>query len=250
MKATLLAEAVSVLLILALAGCGKGFRMWSDTSEHQTTRSSGSNSAFSALYNKDCAGCHGADGQYGAATNLANPTYLAWIDDASLREVIAKGRAGTTMPGFAKSIGGDLSDQQVEIVIQGMRNSWSKEPALQGAPPYKAVNAGDPARGKQIYAADCARCHGQEGGPIGKAGSILNGTFLGLVSDQMLRTTAVTGRSDLGMPDYRTRVRGHVVSDEEITDVVAFVSAHRPKTPGSPYPQSETALPNGARRTP
>ena len=48
--------------------------------------------AFETLYGANCAGCHGANGQNGAATNLANPEYQALIDDASLREVIAKGR--------------------------------------------------------------------------------------------------------------------------------------------------------------
>src|SRR5262249_56020126 len=33
---------------------------------------------FARLWSENCAGCHGADGELGPATPLANPTYLAW----------------------------------------------------------------------------------------------------------------------------------------------------------------------------
>ena len=56
--------------------------------------------AFETLYGANCAGCHGANGQNGAATNLANPEYQALIDDASLREVIAKGEKGNADAGI------------------------------------------------------------------------------------------------------------------------------------------------------
>ncbi len=82
--------------------------------------------AFETLYAANCAGCHGANGQDGAATNLANPEYQALIDDASLREVIAKGMKGTLMPAFAQENGGMLTDAQIDALVQGMRASWRK----------------------------------------------------------------------------------------------------------------------------
>src|SRR6266478_1320284 len=60
-------------------------------------------SDFSTLYEKNCAGCHGAEGKGGAAIALANPVYLAIADDAAVRKVIANGVRGTAMPAFAKS---------------------------------------------------------------------------------------------------------------------------------------------------
>jgi hypothetical protein len=39
---------------------------------------------FNTLYNQNCAACHGADGQNGAATDLANPEYQSIVDDQSL----------------------------------------------------------------------------------------------------------------------------------------------------------------------
>ena len=60
---------------------------------------------FATLYSQNCSGCHGQGGQGGAALDLANPVYQAWVDDASLRKVIAEGEHGTQMPAFAHKRG-------------------------------------------------------------------------------------------------------------------------------------------------
>lgn len=189
--------------------------------------------AFNLLYQKNCAGCHGTDGRNGAATDLANPTYQALIDDTTLRDITANGQKGTMMPGFAKSAGGDLTDAQIDALVQGMRKQWRRAVAAQPTPPYKATAAGNVDRGRQVYVSDCARCHGREAGPPGKAGAILDHTFLDLVSDQTVRTTAIAGRPDLGMPDFRNQIRGgHALSDQDVTDVVSFVLSRRTNNAG------------------
>ena len=43
---------------------------------------------------------------------LADPVYLAIVDDDTLRTTISKGRAGTAMSAFAQKEGGMLTDQQ------------------------------------------------------------------------------------------------------------------------------------------
>jgi len=53
---------------------------------------------FEQLYAESCAGCHGADGKNGAAIAMNNPVYLAIIDDASMRHVIALGVPGPRCP--------------------------------------------------------------------------------------------------------------------------------------------------------
>ena len=87
------------------------------------------------LYAQNCAGCHGADGLHGAATPLASPVYQALIDDATLRRVTAQGEAGSMMPAFAKSAGGDLTDAQVDAIVHGMRADWNTGNALAGQKP-------------------------------------------------------------------------------------------------------------------
>jgi cytochrome c oxidase cbb3-type subunit 3/ubiquinol-cytochrome c reductase cytochrome c subunit len=204
---------------------------------------------FETLYGDNCAGCHGAHGQNGAAADLANPEYQALVDDASLREVIAKGAnhlsdkdpsGGTLMPAFAQENGGQLTDQQIDALVAGIRASWRKENAFGGKtpPPYKATHAGDVAKGKAVYAIACARCHGVSSQEQGKAGSILDGSFLALINEQMLRTTVIAGRPDIGEPDWRGHIPGRAMTDDEVTDVSAWLIAQRPLNPGQPYPSA------------
>jgi cytochrome c oxidase cbb3-type subunit 3 len=194
--------------------------------------------SFDKLYGNNCAGCHGAEGQGGAATDLANHEYESWIDDASMRDVIANGEKGTLMPAFASESGGTLTDQQVDALIMEIRERWKKGDPFGGLtpPPYKAAHAGDPAKGKAVYAAACARCHGESAQNPGKEGSILDGSFLALINEQTVRTTIVAGRPDIGEPDWRGHVQGRPMTDAEVTDVSAWLMAQRPVNPGQPYP--------------
>ncbi len=69
--------------------------------------------------------------------------------------------------------------------------------------------------------------NGGDGRGGNKASSIVNGAYLALVSDQELRTIVIAGRPELGAPDWRGNVEGRPMSAEEISDVVAWLSAHR-----------------------
>lgn len=183
------------------------------------------------LYAQNCAGCHGADGLHGPATPLASPVYQAWVDDATLRRIVAQGEPGSMMPAFAQSAGGDLTDAQVDAIVHGMRADWNTGNALAGetAPPYADDGKGSAHGGEQVYTASCARCHGPAGGKIGKSGSVLNAAFLALMTPQSLRTAVVVGRPDLGMPDWRTLgAQKQPLSNQEISDVVAFLVAQQP----------------------
>jgi mono/diheme cytochrome c family protein len=186
---------------------------------------------FGTLYGRHCAGCHGADGRLGAARPLADPLYLAWVDDASLRRVTAEGVPGSLMPGFARSAGGVLSDEQVGLLVEGLRSHWGGQPPSAALPPYAATRPGAPARGQDVFAARCAGCHGPDGRGGPHAGSVVDPAYLALVSDQALRSAVVAGRPDLGMPDFRGRGDQPALDDAEITDVVAWLAAQRPPAP-------------------
>jgi len=194
--------------------------------------------AFDKLYGDNCAGCHGVNGKNGSATNLANPEYQAWIDDASLRNVVANGEKGTLMPAFALQSGGELTDLQIDALVKGMRERWRQgSPFGDETPPdYRAAHAGDPSKGKTVYAIACARCHGMSREQPGKAGSILDGSFLALVNEQTIRTTIVAGRPDIGEPDWRGHIPGRAMTDDEVTDVSAWLMSQKPVLPGQPYP--------------
>jgi mono/diheme cytochrome c family protein len=192
---------------------------------------------FDALYAENCAGCHGKDGRGGAAIALADPVYLAIADQAAVRKAVGSGVPGTAMPAFAESAGGLLTDAQVNAIAEGMRSRWGKPEILAGAnpPSYVAKSAGDPERGRAAYRVYCASCHGTEGNGSEKGSAITNDSFLALVSDQGLRTIVIAGRPELGAPDWRGNVAGHPMSDQEITDVVAWLVSRRAQAPGQPY---------------
>ena len=65
--------------------------------------------------------------------------------------------------------------------------------------------------------------------------SIVDGSYLALVSDQGLRTAVIAGRPDLGAPDWRGNVRGKPMESQDISDVVAWLSSRRQAFPGQPY---------------
>jgi cytochrome c oxidase cbb3-type subunit III len=191
---------------------------------------------FRALYGANCAGCHGREGRGGAAIGLADPVYLAIADDASLRRVVAEGVHGTAMPAFAQSAGGMLTDAQIDAITSGI-GSWRRPAGLEGAtpPPRIATSAGDAHRGQEVFATYCASCHGAHGDGGPKGSSITSDSFLALVSDQGLRTIVIAGRADLGAPDWRGYVPGRAMSDQEVTDVVAWLASQRVESPGRPY---------------
>jgi mono/diheme cytochrome c family protein len=191
-------------------------------------------SDFDVLYGANCAGCHGADGKGGAARALADPLFLQIANEATLRRVTAGGVPGTAMPAFANSAGGTLTDAQIDALVGGMRVGWAKVDATTDwrPPPYSTTTAGDPKRGEEVFATFCARCHGADGrGGHGSpsASSVVDESYLSLVSDQGLRTTVIAGRLDLGAPDWRGNVPGRPMSAADVSDVVAWLAAKRPQ---------------------
>ena len=195
---------------------------------------------FHTLYAENCAGCHGREGRGGAAIGLADPVYLAIADQPSIRRAIANGVRGTAMPAFSETSGGLLTDPQIDVIVREIRSRWSRPGILDGAnpPSYGARSAGDVQRGAATFQTYCESCHGAGGlgGPKGSA--IANDSFLALVSDQGLRTLVITGRPELGAPDWRGNVPGRPMSDQDVTDVVAWLISKRVEAPGQPYSAS------------
>ena len=189
---------------------------------------------FSQLYSENCAGCHGADGKFGPALALNNPIYLAIADDVSIRRTVANGVSGTAMPPFALGAGGSLTDKQIDILVNGMRKKWASAPnPAEGAPPYASNVAGDSNRGAAIYAANCQSCHGADGKGGPAAGSIVDASYLSVVSNQYLRTITIAGRPDLHHPDWKQYPSGQPLKSNQVSDVVAWLVSKRPPAPGS-----------------
>ena len=192
--------------------------------------------AFGALYEKNCAGCHGAEGKLGAARPLNDPVYLALVPRERVRDVIARGVPGTAQPALASSAGGTLTDAQIDALVRGLSDTWGRPDAVKGVdlPAYAGTGGGSAERGRAVFAAACASCHGAEGHGTPKGGSVVDASYLALVSDQYLRTTVIAGRPDLGMPDWRGYVQGQPLTAAQIEDVVAWLASERRPVPGRP----------------
>ena len=198
---------------------------------------------FGTLYAQNCAACHGAEGRGGASIALANPVYLAIVSENAVHNVVANGVRGTSMPAFAQSAGGSLTEEQINVITSGMFSRWGRKGILDGTnpPSYAAKTTGDAARGEIAFGTYCASCHGSEGQGGSKGSAISNDSFLALVSNQGLRTIVITGRPDLRAPDWRGNASGKPMSDQEITDVVAWLASRRVQSSGQPYSASNYA---------
>ncbi|WP_437204692.1 c-type cytochrome [Planctomicrobium sp. SH664] len=185
---------------------------------------------FETLYAQNCAGCHGADGEFGAAPPLQDRLFLALVTDAELEELIRCGRKGTLMPPFALSQGGRLSDEQIRSLLAGLRLAWGGHVPTANVPAYRG-EPGDPVRGAAVYQQACANCHGENGEGDVPGGALRDVAFLSLISDQALRRIIITGRFDLEMPSYASVVgrdsNFQPLSSRDIDDVVALLAHWR-----------------------
>ena len=188
---------------------------------------------FKVLYTDNCAGCHGQDGRNAPGRILNDALYLAILPRETLKEILIHGRAGTAMPAWAKSDGGPLTPQQIDVLVNGIEKSWAKPVDFHGTQPpaYSAGdnhpgdnNPGDADAGRKLFARNCFMCHG----PGAKVGPVTDPSYLLLVSNQMLRTSIIVGRPDLGMPDYRTLKLGKPLTDDDVTNLVAYLASKRP----------------------
>src|SRR5262249_32643792 len=148
------------------------------------------------------------------APPLNDKLFMALIPNTELQRIITEGRPGTLMPAFATTKGGQLTVEQVNVLSEGIKPRWGPvEPAPSEAPPYlvaktqaDGAGAGNQEQGRAVFARACASCHGDrgQGGQYGgkSVGAISDPDFLALISDQALRRYVITGRPDLGMPNY------------------------------------------------
>ncbi|MFP5418473.1 MAG: c-type cytochrome [Gammaproteobacteria bacterium] len=176
------------------------------------------------LYGRNCASCHGDNGNGGIGVPLALASFQAGVSDDYLRSTIVRGRPGRVMPSFSK-----LSGAEVDAIVAHIR-SWNTG----SAPRYSSRRVkGDPVHGKALFAQHCAACHGASGeGAKGTgvtfsrprdlpimAPALNNTGFLAAASDAMIKATLMKGRR--GTPMVSFLEQG--LSEKDINDVVSYV---------------------------
>ena len=221
---------------------------------------------FASLYKTNCAGCHGASGELGPAPPLHDGLFRAIIPEKELARVVTSGRAGTSMPAFAAVNGGALTPNQVQVLVSeikgipykvvkedsgdartvrvvpdpaGLPPQWGPLKAVpKDTPPYLAseptsipTSAKCEQIRKTVFARACGKCHGDRGQGGSGGGPIHDPAFLALISNQALRRLIVTGRSDLGMPNFAaTDGRSpdfKPLTSEDVSDLVELLAYWR-----------------------
>ena len=205
---------------------------------------------FATLFAQNCTGCHGKDGTQGPAPPLNDALFLSLIPDDALLSVIRDGRPGTPMPAFAGEQGGTLTAEQIEIIAKGVKTELPPADSDEGrvtaaeatgTPPYLLptnslqLQASVSDQAAALFERACSECHGPNGvgGETGYAsgGGINNRAFLALISDQALRRIIITGRHDLGMPNY-AQTDGRPddfkpLTSEEIDELLSLLASWR-----------------------
>ena len=139
------------------------------------------------LYQTHCASCHGEDGQgvVPGARNFNDLDYMRGENPAFFYEAVSEGRGD--MPSFQDKLS---SDERWDVVFYVWRFS---------------TNADNLALGKNIYEANCAACHGEDG--TGKVLGAADFTDLRLVDDRAPRDFYLTVTQGKGsMPAWQGRL--------------------------------------------
>ena len=145
-----------------------------------------------ALYDQNCASCHGYDGHGGVGIPLALPAFLESVPDAYLSKTIRYGREGRVMPPFKY-----LSDAQIDAIVKHVRG-FSKAKA---ATLTLGSVQGDKKNGARLYTKYCAACHGAQG----EGGT---GTGVTFSRPRDLPVIAPALRDGFAIDLYRRRARG------------------------------------------
>lgn len=159
------------------------------------------------LYTTHCARCHGAEGRGGLEGRAPS---LRGMEVARVDLVLRTNR----MPPAREDGTGrgpvDWDDQSREALLAHLTALFD----LEGGIPSPLD--GDPARGREVYATNCAACHGYTGaGGVAGAGAITP-TIVGL--DEITIAEAIR----VG-PFQMPRFAEQQISDEELDDVVAYL---------------------------
>lgn len=176
------------------------------------------------LYARNCAACHGARGTGSIGVPLALPSFQATITDDYLRKTIHLGRPGRVMPTFS-----NLSDDEIDAIVRYVRSWYSGPVVTYSNAPVK----GDPARGKKLFAQNCAACHGANGeGAKGTgvtfsrprdlpimAPALHNPGFLAAAPDAMIKATLMKGREGTPMRSFLKQG----LKEKDIDDIVSYV---------------------------
>lgn len=170
-----------------------------------------------AIYQKQCASCHGVEGNGGVGPALNNRVLLKNTFDNAFFSIIRSGVPNTQMPAWGIEFGGPLTDEDIRDLVAYIRNYEATAPEI-AVTPVKP----DPARGALLFVSTCAICHGENGLGGKNAPKLNDPARLQKFSDDWYRNVIRNGRPAKGMPTW-----GTVLSPGQVDDLVALIAAWR-----------------------
>jgi len=169
-----------------------------------------------AVFRNQCSQCHGAGGQgaFGGFPNLLDDDWLWGGTVDAIHQTVTHGVRVESDPDTRFSLmpafGDILSAQEIDALVQYVT-------AL-SEPGHDAVTAAgsEPA---ELFAANCAGCHGEDGMGMQEQGapSLADGIWLYGRSEDAIRTSITGGRGGM-MPSFQARL-----TPEEIAKVAVYV---------------------------
>ncbi|ANH39257.1 Cbb3-type cytochrome c oxidase subunit CcoP [Nocardioides dokdonensis FR1436] len=178
------------------------------------------------VYAANCFACHGGvgNGEGPWAPTLSTPardfTDTSWMQtqsDGVFFTSILRGVPGTPMPAFA----GRLSEKDMWAVTAYIRG-FSPKVALDQPQVDEVLRS----QGKEVFAAQCAGCHGEFGAGDGQAAksfgtqprALADGDWLSGKGDQQLHDVIVEGIPGTSMPSFYDELDAR-----EVDSVVAYL---------------------------
>lgn len=175
------------------------------------------------IFASQCVSCHGADG---LGTNIApalNDPLVREKTADELNRTITFGSAGTLMAGWSNA----LSAEDISALVTLIQR-WDEVPT--GSIPAPDVpiptTAESIALGGDLYAANCAQCHGPEGQGTQRAPSLNVRSFLTDTNDLAMEQIITSGVPGTAMPAWGTRM-----SASDIQAIVGFIRQWEPTAP-------------------
>jgi mono/diheme cytochrome c family protein len=172
-------------------------------------------------YHYLCSRCHGEFGEGDTGPAILTRDFLDLVSDYFLYETISGGRTHTAMFGWTEDVQGEgkLDRQGISDIISYMRQKGEAERDYI----YQGSNPGNALKGKELFLANCAACHGEQGRGI-KAPALNNQEFLSTFSNGYLFATLSIGRSGTPMPSWGSGSKDYPsLTSSQRKDIAAYI---------------------------
>jgi mono/diheme cytochrome c family protein len=179
-----------------------------------------------ALYERNCAVCHGTDGQAGTPVgrllkprprNFADPIEMARLTVDRIYRTIKEGRPGTAMAAWKQV----LTETEIGDVIDYIHSFSSAGRTAPMSAERLSLEVG-----RRIYEKECAYCHGADGRADTEVAKVLNPPPLNF-TDPIVMARLDDGRVYLaiyrGRPGTAMGGRGELLAPAEIIDVMRYI---------------------------